>query len=121
MQTCQGNQIDDGSETDSEMDPTTVMLDTMQRLPPDFLVAYGTLSGFVSYRNSQGSWFIQSLCKELNANGTEHDIMTLLTFVCQQVAVDRESYVPHDMSRHKKKQIPCTMSKLTRILKFTAK
>lgn len=30
----------------------------------DFLIAYSTISGYYSWRNSvNGSWFIQSLCK----------------------------------------------------------
>ncbi len=45
--------------------------------------------GFYSWRNTtKGSWFMQSLCHELLKNGKRYDILTLLTFVCQRVAVD---------------------------------
>ncbi|TGZ54354.1 hypothetical protein DBV15_11330 [Temnothorax longispinosus] len=40
---------------------------------------------------SIGSWFVQSLCQDLNKNGTKYDLLTLLTFVCRQVAYDYES------------------------------
>ncbi len=33
----------------------------------DFLIAYSTIPGFYSWRNTQnGSWFVQALCFELS-------------------------------------------------------
>lgn len=88
----------------------------------DFLIAYSTIPGFYSWRNTtNGSWFMQSLVDELNANGKKHDILTLLTFVNQRVAVDFESCVPDCPIMHQQKQIPCVTSMLTRILRFTDK
>lgn len=85
----------------------------------DFLIAYSTIPGFYSWRNTtRGSWFMQSLCAELAANGKRYDILTLLTFVCQRVAVDFESCTPDTPEMHQQKQIPCITTMLTRILRF---
>ncbi|KAJ8869367.1 hypothetical protein PR048_030942 [Dryococelus australis] len=82
----------------------------------------GDVAGFFSWRNTtNGSWFIQTLCAELRANGVNFDILTLLTFVCQRVAVDFESNCPADIKMHRQKQIPCITTMLTRLLKFNSK
>lgn len=78
--------------------------------------------GFYSWRNqTNGSWFIQSLCKELRENGFKYDILTLLTFVMQTVSYDFESYVLKDPTMDKRKQIPCVMTMLTHLLRFNEK
>lgn len=64
---------------------------------------------------------MQCLCQELNQNGKKYDILTLLTFVCQRVAIDFESNTPDNPVMHQQKQIPCTTTMLTRILRFTDK
>ena len=80
------------------------------------------LLGFYSWRNPEmGSWFMQSLVQELNANGKKHDILTLMTFVAQRVAMDYESFVPDSPIKHGQKQIPCVSTMLTRILRFNDK
>lgn len=120
IQACQGDQLDGGVElrgrTETDGDSTM-----SYKIPvhADFLIAYSTIPGFYSWRNTtRGSWFMQSLCKELNANGKKYDLLTLLTFVCQSVAVDYESNVPDSPIMHQQKQIPCITTMLTRILKF---
>ena len=70
---------------------------------------------------ARGSWFMQSLCAELNENGKKYDLLTLLTFVSQRVAYDYESNTPDTPTMHQQKQIPCTTTMLTRILKFNDK
>ena len=64
---------------------------------------------------------MQALCIELRENGHRYDILTLLTFVCQRVAMDFESNTPENMHMHQQKQIPCITSMLTRLVKFTPK
>ncbi|KAL7740775.1 hypothetical protein ACLKA6_012389 [Drosophila palustris] len=82
-------------------------------LHADFLVAFSTIPDYSSWSDSvQGSWFIKSLCNELSASAKNLDLLMLLTFVAQRVAVDFETY---DEGH---KQITCTMSTLTRILRF---
>lgn len=78
--------------------------------------------GFYSWRNTtKGSWFMQCLCQELEQNGKKYDILTLLTFVCQRVAIDFESNTPDNPIMHQQKQIPCITTMLTRLLRFHEK
>lgn len=78
--------------------------------------------GFYSWRNTtRGSWFMQALCTEFRENGNRYDLLTLLTFVCQRVALDYESNTPDNASMHQQKQIPCITSMLTRLVKFPQK
>jgi caspase-like apoptosis-related cysteine protease len=80
------------------------------------------LAGFYSWRNTtNGSWFVQALCCELQDKGIEVDILTLLTFVLQRVALDYESNTPGNIIMHQQKQIPCVTTMLTRLLQFTRK
>ncbi|XP_023022611.1 caspase-1 [Leptinotarsa decemlineata] len=121
MQACQGDKLDSGvnlykTETDG------LICDTY-RIPvqADFLIVYSTVKGYYSWRNTtRGSWFIQSLCEELKNRVNEYDVMTILTFVSQRVALDFESNVPDSMTMHRQKQIPCIMSMLTRLIRFKA-
>lgn len=64
---------------------------------------------------------MQCLCQELTVHGKSLDILTLLTFVCQRVAIDFESNTPDNPMMHQQKQIPCITTMLTRILKFNDK
>ncbi|XP_030369561.1 caspase [Scaptodrosophila lebanonensis] len=122
IQACQGDRLDTGvtmakTETDGDSSMS-------YKIPihADFLIAYSTIPGFYSWRNTtRGSWFMQSLCAELAANGKRLDILTLLTFVNQRVAVDFESCTPDTPEMHQQKQIPCITTMLTRILRFSDK
>lgn len=82
-------------------------------LPPiekDFLLVRSAMDGYASFRNpDNGSWFIQELCKELETNGKDEDILTLLTHVNWAIS-ERES------NPHKFKQILCISTMLTRHL-----
>lgn len=54
----------------------------------DFLVAFSTVSGYISVRNSQnGTWFIQSLCHLLDEEGDKLEFMQILTAVNRKVAM----------------------------------
>ncbi|XP_055375465.1 caspase-like [Condylostylus longicornis] len=121
IQACQGEQLDSGI-TLSKTETDGMIGDNMSyRIPihADFLIACSTVPGFYSWRNTtKGSWFMQSLCAELNLHGKKYDILTLLTFVCQRVALDFESNTPDYPIMHQQKQIPCITTMLTRILHF---
>lgn len=126
IQACQGQQFDEGIRlqhtaqcygTDGDSSSSYKI-----SVHADFLIAYSTISGFFSWRNPEkGSWFIQSLCAELAENGEQLDLLTLLTFVCQRVAIEFESNTPDNPQSHGKKQVPCITSMLTRILRFESK
>ncbi|XP_063697621.1 caspase-like [Culicoides brevitarsis] len=126
IQACQGDQLDGGitllndrTETDSS---STGGLSYKIPNHADFLIAYSTIPGFYSWRNTtKGSWFMQSLCQELNEHGTKYDLLTILTFVCRRVAIDFESNAPDRPKMHQQKQIPCITTMMTRILRFNEK
>ncbi|XP_060520226.1 caspase-1-like [Cylas formicarius] len=120
LQACQGDKLDGGvnlrtTETDGEIYNT-------YKIPvqADFLIVYSTVKGYYSWRNTtKGSWFVQALCDELRNRAHELDLMTILTFVSQRVAIDFESNVPDSITMHRQKQIPCVMSMLTRLIQFS--
>lgn len=125
IQACQGDRLDGGillskTETDGEVEDSAMSY----KIPvhADFLIAYSTIPGYYSWRNTtKGSWFMQSLCAEFNLHGKKYDLLTLLTFVCQRVALDFESNTPDCPMMHQQKQIPCITTMLTRILRFMDK
>jgi caspase 7 len=80
-----------------------------------------SLSDHYAWRNPKdGSWFIQSLCKEL-AKSSHESLSTILINVTRRVAFEYQSNVPNDKSMDGMKQIPCTVSMLTKTLYFTKK
>lgn len=110
----------------SELDPGVTMIERDGSLrysiptDADYLFAFATAPGFVSFRNvDNGSWFIQELCDELNENGERYDLLMLLTFVAQRVARQYESNTPNIPEYHLKKQMPCMVSTLTRLMLFS--
>jgi hypothetical protein len=117
IQACRGTNLMDGIDSD----PFSV--EYVQKVPVegDFLFAYSTISGHYSWRNSvNGSWFIQSLCKVLNEQGNDLDIMRILTAVNRRVAYFYESN-SRDQAMTGKKQVPCIVSMLTKELYFRKK
>ncbi|XP_054258396.1 caspase-1-like isoform X2 [Macrosteles quadrilineatus] len=120
IQACQGDKLDAGvtlKQTQVDSSPSYTI-----PAHADFIIAYSTIPGFYSWRNTmRGSWFMQALCEELNANGYKEDLLTLLTTVNRKVAIDYESNVPDNSVMHAQKQIPCITFMLTRILKFQMK
>ncbi|XP_055592854.1 caspase-like [Uranotaenia lowii] len=131
IQACRGEQFDDGVSfkaapasnvvkdfVDSRNEPVVYAIPAMA----DLLVMYSTYEGYYSWRNPrQGSWFIQSLCRELTEHGKQRDLLTLLTGVIRRTAFEYQSFVPHDERMDCKKQIPCMVSMLTKTFYFTKK
>ena len=78
----------------------------------DFVVAYATLPGYVSWRNSEyGSWFIKALTDTMfELAGKEH-FMDILTEVNRRVAEEFQS-------KGRNKQMPAPVTMLTRKLYF---
>lgn len=119
VQACQGCRLDDGTTVQQIEYDAGLTTEYNIPLHPDFLIAYCTVLGFLAWRNQEnGSWFIQALCDKLEANGTSLDILTLLTFVNQSVALDYESKTK-DPETNRKKMNPSFISTLTRILIFS--
>lgn len=118
IQACQGDKLDSGVDVEVDSGVQSYRIP----LQADFLIAYSTIPGYYSWRNTQnGSWFIQALCNELRSSWAIHDFMSMLTFVNRRVAFDFESNVPSNPVMHRQKQIPCITSMLTRLVKFAPK
>lgn len=114
IQACQGNRLDPGiivTARDS-IDQTISCF----KIPTyaDFMIAYSTLPGFYSFRNTEkGSWFIRSLVEVLHEYHLEFDLLTMMTMVCHQVAYNFTSNAS-TQELCGKKQVPCITSMLTR-------
>jgi caspase 7 len=120
LQACRGDQLDSG------VDLVEADAGSVYRIPAeaDFLYAFSTPTGYFSWRNTElGSWFIQSLCRNLSEHAAhpDMDVLRLLTRVNYEVAMVNESNVPNDAKWHRKKQIPSVVSMLTKDLFFTPK
>lgn len=127
VQACQGSMVDEGMEmrgavgTETEMDSSPFKA-KYQILPhKDFLVAYASVPGFSSFRNSvEGSWFIKALCEQLDELKYECDLLQILTITCQTVAYDFQSKsIKPELNAMK--QMPCIQSMLTKLLLFAEK
>lgn len=78
----------------------------------DFLLAYSTVPGFVSWRNSEkGSWFVQALCEVIMTYAGQEDLVSMLVRVNGKVACEFASY-------DQKKQIPSPVVRLTKKVYF---
>ncbi|KAL3864304.1 hypothetical protein ACJMK2_005996 [Sinanodonta woodiana] len=119
IQACRGMKFDHGTEVGVDMtDGPEVQLGDSISLPgeADFLFAYSTVSGYYSWRNSgRGSWFIQSLVKNLDLYGKKKvDLVKLLTQVNKDVAQNFESTNDEEEMFNRAKQVPCITSMLTK-------
>lgn len=117
IQACQGERLDNG---------VLVSMDTVDDLEyfkiptyADFMIAYSTLPGFYSFRNTEkGSWFIRALVDVLNQYHESFDLLTMMTIVCHRVAYYFSSNAA-DPQQSGKKQVPCITSMLTRRVYFS--
>ncbi|ODM92296.1 Caspase-1 [Orchesella cincta] len=117
VQACQGSQLDEGTKlvrvnrTETDSNPTSY------RIPnhADFLIAYSTVPGFYSWRNTtNGSWFIQAICNVFNKYAQKKDLLSMMTIVAREVALFYESNTPSQPHMNQKKQIPFITSTLIR-------
>ena len=134
IQACRGQLFDSGTLVHDS--PTTNSRDDGPNrsntflIPKysDLLIFYSTYPGYYAWRNTHiGSWFIQDLCYVLQHYSQEYDLLTLATLVCQKVAFTRQSHTNNynnkdnrnlKESLNNKKQMPCFVSTLTRLVKF---
>lgn len=94
-------------ETDSGSSTSTLV-----PAEADFLLAYSTVPGFVSWRNSdKGSWFVQALCEILMNYAGQEDLVSMLVKVNGKVAREFQSY-------ELKKQVPSPVVRLTKKVYF---
>ena len=117
IQACRGTKLMDSIDTDP------YKIHYVSRIPveADFLIAYSTIAGYYSWRNSvNGSWFIQSLCAVLDEYGKELEVIQLLTMVNRRVAYYYQSNAS-EASMSGKKQVPSIVTMLTKELYFKQK
>lgn len=87
----------------------------------DFLVVYSSLPEHASFRSTkEGSWFIQSLCYEIENREPDDDLFTTLTRTMQRVAYLYEYSSPNPRENGRK-QMPCVFSRLTKMIVFPRK
>jgi len=121
IQACRGNKSDSAvtlrhTEADSKSETYN---SEAYKIPTyaDFLIAYSSMEGCYSFRDPDtGSWFIQSLCKELQGHSSTKDFLKILTRMTRRVGIEYESYNKKDPSLHQKKQVPSFNSMLIRDL-----
>ncbi|XP_071945612.1 caspase-7-like [Antedon mediterranea] len=98
-----------------EFDETDAIGSKISKLPShsDMLLAYATVPGYVSWRNSErGSWFVQALTETFLQHAREEDLLSMLTMVNNKVARAFES------SSGRNKQMPAPVTMLTKKLFF---
>ncbi|KAK2872396.1 hypothetical protein Q8A67_022293 [Cirrhinus molitorella] len=114
VQACRGLKYDPGVEADSEEAPEEFF--GISDIPEaDFLCCYSTVEGYYSWRNpDMGSVFIRELCKLMKCH---LEISQILTRVNHDVANNFQSNT-RDPGTHRKKQMPCFASRLTKDFYF---
>ena len=102
IQACRGDLEDKGTE-DKPFEKKNILMEDSQQvsndyyfdsvdLPDtaDFLIAFPTSSGYVSWRShNEGTWYIKALCEQLEQCHDQYDLMTILTMVNGQVALKK--------------------------------
>ncbi|CAI9722937.1 caspasecaspase-3-like [Octopus vulgaris] len=119
IQACRVKKMDSGKDVVDAARETHEKV-TSHKLPvwADFLLAYSTVSGFYSWRNSTtGTWFIQSLAHILERHGDRLELQHLMLSVNRKVAYEYESDT-WEPEINEKKQVPSIVSMLTKQLYF---
>ncbi|XP_029176386.1 caspase-1-like [Nylanderia fulva] len=120
IQACQSDQRNSAFERTCRNE-----LSDAFRIEHDFLIVYSSIPAYYALTMSNergrisGSWFMEALSSQLRENGTRYDLLTLLTFVCKRVTKNFNG-IPH-LTLFQKKQVPCIISMLTSLVKFTPK
>lgn len=112
IQACQGSRLDRGVVVSTD----AIDAATYFKIPTyaDFMIAYSTLPGFYSFRNTEkGSWFIRSLVQVLHEYHLDYDLLSMMTMVCHRVAYYFSSNAANPEFSGMK-QVPCITSMLTR-------
>jgi len=120
IQACRGDQLDAGTmlKRTSRTQVDSFSQQEKNYVVPnraDFLVVFSTVPGYYSWRNTtDGSWFIQSIVRTLTAYKDRKDLLSMMTIVAREVALNFQSNVPTAPSFDQKKQVPMITSTLIR-------
>uniref|UniRef100_A0A182MPL9 Caspase n=1 Tax=Anopheles culicifacies TaxID=139723 RepID=A0A182MPL9_9DIPT len=124
VQACRGVKYDVGVQLRSIAQDSENIESPKYVIPrtADILVMYSSYDGHLSWRSiNDGSWFIQALCAELEANWQRMELLQLLTAVSHRVAYDYHSKVTQDGKMNVMKQMPTIVSMLTKLVYFPVK
>ncbi|KAM3938222.1 caspase-3-like [Leptodactylus fuscus] len=110
LQKCNGQDRDRGviQHSGAETHGTIIPIEA------DFLYHYASSPGYLAYRNIPGSWFIQSLCEMLEKYWDKKELLHILTLVNHKVAYEYPRIEKGKNARYK--QMPCVVSRLTKLL-----
>ncbi|KAJ8945946.1 hypothetical protein NQ318_016774 [Aromia moschata] len=120
IQACRGDKTDPGvmvncTETDSSQDENVYSIP----VTADTLIMYSTVEGYFSWRDPKnGSYFIQSLVRQLKEHHQNRDLLSILTCVNREVAVGFTSNAPGQPLLNNKKEMCSIVSMLTRRFYF---
>ncbi|KAI0216881.1 Caspase-7 [Lamellibrachia satsuma] len=84
---------------------------------PEIMLAWATVPGYYSFRDKKGSPFIEYLCKGLHMY-REDDLLTILTWVQNQVAIKYAALLEQGDNLVNFKQMPWVASMLTKNVYF---
>ncbi|CAH0403073.1 unnamed protein product [Chilo suppressalis] len=125
IQACRGSESIKGVPVGTEVQ-AKIRKDFDEKVEPytlpveaDMLIVHSSFIGKPAHRHeSQGSWFIQSLCKQVNKLAPTLDFESILIEMKRDVAVDyhHKEYNKRDLEFQTNKQMPVTTSTLIRKL-----
>lgn len=104
---------------------TLVFRDSMKKPEPytlpmesDILVLHSCYAGNPAHRTNEGSWFIKTLCEEIDRLAATEDLESIITVVKRRVAIDKtdKKYDTITMEHLNNKQMPVSTSTFTRKL-----
>jgi hypothetical protein len=88
----------------------------------DFLFAFSTVEGYLSFNRSSGSWFYQMLCAEFQKYWKSSEVLQIMTRVARAMVIRYRSSLdkehPHYDRLHNKQQVSCVTTTLTKALYF---
>ncbi|XP_076262945.1 caspase-1-like isoform X2 [Rhynchophorus ferrugineus] len=116
IQACRGEKTDPGAVLRTDSANTN----NIQRIPvmADILIMYATVEGYYAWRDTKnGSWFIQTLAKQLEKHYKTKELLYILTAVNRHVAFGYTSASSHP-DFDKKKEMSSIVSMLTKSLYF---
>ncbi|XP_045463169.1 caspase-1-like [Harmonia axyridis] len=123
IQACRGDKVDAGVPVrhQTQVD-STKREDRYISIPvmADILVMYSTVEDFLSWRNPKsGSYFIQSLVRQLSFHAKEKDLLSILTYVNREIATGYSPEMKQErLQSYANKQMSSVVSMLTKEIYF---
>ena len=126
VQACQGGNTDSGTSVKlrsptKKQDFSDALVVEQQtvykhvKIPSyaDIFVFKASYNGYRCFRNDEGSWFMQTLCRVIDESSADMDLFSIALKVTAFVSMEKES-CSEDKKIHEKKQVPKMQSTLMR-------